>query len=176
MPPESQTPRVTAGLTWQPEIGPMADARASSTSPKASATPTTPDRSPPPLSPATAAPTARNTSNSVPTNSAISERTSVGDTADLRGAAAAPPGRPSAATVRVGTQVGPLRRDTPEAAVPGCSAIRRAGGGHGRRDVGAAVGGQPGDDAVDVGAGAVLGELPLRLDATNADLDAHDRP
>src|SRR3954471_12485718 len=90
MPPESQTPRVTAGLTWQPEIGRIGYARASSTSPKASATPTTPDRSPPPLSPATAAPTARNTSNSVPTNSAISERTSVGDTADLRGAAAAP--------------------------------------------------------------------------------------
>src|SRR3954454_17331071 len=83
IPRDSSTPRVTAGFTWQPETGPRAYARASSTRPKARATTT----GPPVLMPATAEPTPTRTSSAVPTNSASSWRRRVGD---IRG----PPRRP----------------------------------------------------------------------------------
>ena len=37
---DSQNARVTAGLTWQPDVGPRAYARAANTTPKPIATPT----------------------------------------------------------------------------------------------------------------------------------------
>src|SRR4051812_50041524 len=89
---------------WQPEIGPMAYARASSVSPKARATPIAPTRSLPP----TAAPTASNTRRAVPRNSAASERASVRDTGDLRADRIRSPESPaSATTVRAGTSLTP---------------------------------------------------------------------
>src|SRR5271156_2520646 len=88
MRPEAMKPRVTAGLTWQPEIGPMAYTRATSTNPKARAVATTPAAMLP-LSPvpvarlnvppkslkpkdSVATPTAMTTNISVPMNSAAS--------------------------------------------------------------------------------------------------------
>src|SRR5947209_16174001 len=59
-------PRVTAGLIWQPEIGPMANAMANSESPNAMATPTLPT-----LPPAiTAVVNPAKTRTNVPNNSA----------------------------------------------------------------------------------------------------------
>src|SRR5215831_3799540 len=46
MRPLTSIPRVTAGLIWQPEIGPTANAMASRDSPKAMATPTLPTFAP----------------------------------------------------------------------------------------------------------------------------------
>jgi len=40
--PDTKKPRVTAGLTWQPDMGPSVYANARSTNPKASAVVTTP--------------------------------------------------------------------------------------------------------------------------------------
>src|SRR5262249_48934950 len=45
--PDSSTPRVTAGLTWHPDTGPIVYANANSTSPNANETPTAPIRSMP---------------------------------------------------------------------------------------------------------------------------------
>src|ERR1700691_4624715 len=60
------TPRVTAGFTWQPEIGPMVYTMASSERPKAAATPAKPIW----LPARTALPTPPKTRTNVPTNSA----------------------------------------------------------------------------------------------------------
>ena len=68
MRPASSMPSVTAGFTWQPEIGPMAYASASITKPKVSAMPSVPIYS----AASTAAPTPKKTSSSVPRNSAAS--------------------------------------------------------------------------------------------------------
>src|SRR5277367_3899247 len=81
-------PRVTAGLMWQPEMGPMAYTRATNTKPKARAVVTTPAAMlpvspmcsptltwvPKSLKPkdSVATPTATTTSTSVPRNSATS--------------------------------------------------------------------------------------------------------
>src|SRR5260370_4320782 len=62
----SRTPSVTAGLMWQPDMGPMAYAIASSAKPNASATP----KNPMWLPARTALPTPPNTNTKVPTNSA----------------------------------------------------------------------------------------------------------
>src|SRR6185437_8952285 len=59
-------PKVTAGLMWQPEIGPTANAMASRESPKAKATPTLPTF-PPAI---TAVVNPANTRTNVPNNSA----------------------------------------------------------------------------------------------------------
>src|SRR5579863_388916 len=64
--PAANMPRLTAGLMWQPEMGPMLYAAPISANPKAKAMPTTPT-----LSPATTAvPQPNNTRMNVPTNSA----------------------------------------------------------------------------------------------------------
>src|ERR1700742_1369792 len=66
MRPAVKTPRLTAGLIWQPETGPMPYAAAISPKPKANAIPKTPT-----LSPATTAvPQPKSTRMNVPINSA----------------------------------------------------------------------------------------------------------
>src|ERR1700744_6254483 len=66
MRPAVKTPRLTAGLIWQPETGPMPYAAAISPKPKANAIPKTPT-----LSPATTAvPQPKSTRMKVPINSA----------------------------------------------------------------------------------------------------------
>src|SRR5579863_3102839 len=66
MRPATKTPRLTAGLMWHPETGPMPYAAQTSPRPKANAMPTIPT-----LSPATTAvPTPKTTRIKVPTSSA----------------------------------------------------------------------------------------------------------
>ena len=71
---------VTAGLTWQPEIGPSVYASARTTSPNANAVVTTPAEmlDPANLNPkdSVVVPTAKMTSNAVPKNSANNRRPS----------------------------------------------------------------------------------------------------
>src|SRR6266853_4450809 len=66
MRPLTSIPRVTAGLIWQPEIGPTAKAMASRDSPNASATPTLPTFAPA----ITAVVSPAKTRTNVPNNSA----------------------------------------------------------------------------------------------------------
>ncbi len=67
MRPAMNTERLTAGFTWQPEIGPIPYAIATIANPNASAMPSCPTWSMPP---STAAPQPNSTSASVPMNSA----------------------------------------------------------------------------------------------------------
>src|SRR5450755_707693 len=64
--PATARPTVTAGLMWQPEIGPIAYAIATSAKPNASEMPSGPSACPS----NTAEPTPTNTSTNVPTSSA----------------------------------------------------------------------------------------------------------
>ena len=76
--PAVNTPRLTAGLMWQPEIGPMPYAIAISAKPKAKAMPSTPMPLGWPILPAiTAAPQPKNTRVKVPMNSAKYFRMSI---------------------------------------------------------------------------------------------------
>ena len=78
MRPASRAPIVTAGLTWQPDTGPIRYTSESSVRPNASAVATTPAATLPPanLKPniSVATPTAKNTRIAVPRNSAANFR------------------------------------------------------------------------------------------------------
>src|SRR5215472_8806671 len=76
--PASRAPIVTAGLTWQPDTGPIRYTSESSVRPNASAVATTPAATLAPSNPkpniSVAAPTARNTRIAVPRNSTANFR------------------------------------------------------------------------------------------------------